>query len=281
MSRREEILARVKTVEALPSAIQQAIDLLGDADADMGELARIIEFDPGLTSNVLRLVNSPYFGGLRTITSLREAVVRLGAGQVFQLLIACGVIPCMRAEIKGYGLSPGMLLEHSVVAAVAARTVARELGLTAPDHTFTAALLSNIGKIVLGTFLEVDAGPILEIATRHGLTFEAAEEAVLGISHDEVGAALLEHWHLPEPIVFAVRWRLKPEQAPRRDLALDLVHMGSALALMTGLGVGVDGLNYRPSPVVAERLGLDAAALERILASVVTALDEVRALFTA
>lgn len=280
MSRREEILARVKTVEALPSAIRQAIDLLADADADMGELARIIEYDPGLTANVLRLVNSSYFGGLRTITSLREAVVRLGAGQVFQLLIACGVVPCMRAEIKGYGLPRGMLLEHSVVTAVAARTVARELGLTAPDHTFTAALLSNIGKIVLGTFLEVDAAPILDIVTRRGLSFEEAEEALLGVSHDEVGAALLEHWRLPESIVYVVRWRLKTEQAPRRNLALDLVHMGSALAMMTGLGVGLDGLNYRPSPEAARRLGLDTAGLETALASVIASLDEVRALFS-
>ena len=57
MSRRDEILASVKSVEAMPSAIQQALGLLRDPDADMDELAHIIEYDPGLTANILRLVN--------------------------------------------------------------------------------------------------------------------------------------------------------------------------------------------------------------------------------
>lgn len=279
MSRRDEILASVKSVEAMPSAIQQALGLLRDQNADMSELAHIIEFDPGLTANILRLVNSSYFGGMRTITSVREAVLRLGSNQVFQLLIAAGVAPRMRKEIKGYGLSPGMLLENAVVTAVAAESTARQLGFSAPEHTFTAGLLCNVGKIILGTFLEVDAGPILELAEAERLTFERAEEAVLGVSHDEVGAVLLEHWGLPEAIVYVVRWRLKPDEAPQEDLALDLVHVGTALAAMTGLGVGLDGLNYRPSRAVAVRLGLDQRSLELALARVMDDLGEVRELF--
>lgn len=279
MSRRDEILASVKSVDAMPSAIQQALGLLRDPDADMDELARIIEYDPGLTANILRLVNSSYFGGMRSITSVSEAVLRLGSSQVFQLLIAAGVAPRMRKEIKGYGLPPGMLLENSVVTAVAAESTARQLGFTAPEHTFTSGLLSSVGKIILGTFLKVDAGPILELAEAENLTFERAEDAVLGVSHDEVGAVLLEHWGLPEPIIYVVRWRLKPDEAPQEDLALDLVHVGSALASMTGLGLGLDGLNYRPSRAVAQRLKLDRPALELALARLMNDLGEVRELF--
>lgn len=279
MSRRDEILVQVRKVEAMPSAIQQSLALLRQPDADMGTLARIIEFDPGLTANILHLANSAYFGGARAISSVREAVLRLGVEQVFQLLIAAVAAPRLRQEIKGYGLPAGRLLAHSVTTAVAAEAVGRQLGLAIPECTFTAGLLSNVGKVVLGTFLEVDPRPILDLAEAEELTFEQAEQVMLGISHDEVGAALLEHWGLPGPLVYVVRWRLTPDEAPSADRALDLVHAGGVLAAMTGIGLGLDGLNYRPSRAVAERLGLTQAGVDAALAATLDSLAEVRELF--
>lgn len=279
MNRRDEILAQVRKVEAMPPAIQEALALLRKPDPDMGALARIIEFDPGLTANVLHLVNSAYFGGMRSTTSVREAVLRLGMEQIFQLLVAAVAAPRLRKEIKGYGLPAGRLLAHAMTTAVAAEAVGRQLRLPVPEHTFTAGLLSNVGKVVLGTFLEVDAEPILELAEAEDLAFEQAERAVLGISHDEVGAALLEHWGLPEPLIYVVRWRIDPDSAPDPDPALDLVHVGGVLAAMTGVGLGLDGLNYRPSQIVAQRLGLTQDKVDAALAATLDSLAEVRELF--
>lgn len=276
MSRREEIIARIREVKRMPSAVHKAIVLLGDPDVDMGALARAIELDPGLTSNLLRLANSPYFGATRSIASVREAVVRLGAGNLKKLLTTVGLAPVANQEIKGYGLPPGMLLRHSITVAVSAEELANQLRLKAPEHTFTAGLLSDIGKIVLGTFLAVDAGPILHLAQEKGLTFERAEEEVLGINHAEVGALLLDFWELPDNIVQVVRWKYDPLGFNGRDLALDLVHVADALAKMSGIGLGVDGLNYRPSDQVAKRLQLTSDLVDRTMAEV---LDKVEVVF--
>lgn len=279
MSKREEILAKVMAVEALPIAVQKAMQLLRDPQVDVGKLSRAIELDPGLTANLLRAANSPYFGGMRDFTSAREAIVRLGQQKVSQLVMASGITPRMAVEVKGYGLAPGKLLEHAVTTALAAEELAKVLGRTPPEHAFTAGLLSDVGKIVLGTFVGVDSEPILDLAREEGLTFEEAERRVLGIDHAEVGAALLDHWGLPEPILYVVRYRLRPDEAPRPDLALDLVHLADALAKTTGMGLGIDGLNYQPSEAVIKRLGMTTEMLDKAMVRIMENVDQLRTVF--
>jgi putative nucleotidyltransferase with HDIG domain len=268
MSRRDAIIASLASVPPLPAAVQRTLALLRDPEAEMEDIARAIELDPNITANVLRLANSPQFGGMRAVGTVREALIRLGAKRVGQLIMAAGVSPHVSKEIKGYGLSAGALLEHSIATALAAEALARKIGRTPPEHTFTAGLLANLGKVVLGTFLEVDATPILELAHSEMIPFDQAEERILGINHAEVGALLLERWGLPEEIVEIVRWRLTPDDYPGENLALDLVHAGEALAKLSSIALGVDGLHYHPSTLVVQRLDLTPEIVEQVMAQV-------------
>lgn len=279
MKRREEILSKMSEVVAIPSCSPKAAVLLNNPEADSRELARIIEYDPGLTANLLKIVNASYFGRHRPMLTAREAIVRLGTAQVLQFVISTGVAPSFVRKIKGYDLAPNMHLQHSVTVAMAASELGAVLGLDVPDYVFTAGLLSEVGKILLGAYLEVDVRVILDLAMEKGLNFDRAEDEVLGINHAEVGALLLESWRLPSVLVDVVRYHLRPEESPEESLALDLVHIGSALAKMIGVGLGVDGLNYAPSQVVAERLGLTPKILDEVSAGVVEGLGEVWDLF--
>jgi HD-like signal output (HDOD) protein len=96
------------------------------------------------------------------------------------------------------------------------------------------------------------------------MTFEAAEAAVLGIDHAEIGARVLAQWSLPENIVHAVRWHHAPERFESVDIMLDVVHVANMLCLMIGIGVGREGLRHEPSPVVTRRLGLEPPHLEKV-----------------
>ena len=276
MSRREEILQKAMAIPNMPMPVQKVLAYIGNPDADLRQLAKIIEFDPGLTVNVLRMANSSFFGTVGKVSTVKEALMRLGLGRLYQLVIASGVAPFARYAIKGYGLRPGELLEHSVAVAVASETLARELGVVAPPYTFTAGLLVNIGKTVMGSFLEVDAGPILELAHARHIPFEQAEEEVLGINHAELGAILLERWSIPIPIVNVVRYRLRPDDCPEPDLALDLVHVGDVIAKMTGIGMGIDGMQYTPSEAVFTRLDLTPQQMENVMAAIMEQIAEVR-----
>jgi len=276
MSQREEIISKALSIPQMPMPVQKVLASIGDPESDLRQLAKIIEYDPGLTVNVLRMANSSLFGGAGKVSTVREALMRLGLHRVYQLVIASGVAPFARYAIKGYGLLPGELLEHSVTVATASENLARELDILAPPHTFTAGLLVNIGKIILGSFLEVDADPILRLAHENHIPFEQAEKDVLGIDHAELGAILLEHWGLPIPIVNVVRYRLCPDACPEPDLALDLVHVGDVIAKMTGIGLGIDGMQYAPSQAVFARLHITPSILESVMAAILEQIAEIR-----
>lgn len=265
MMKRKIILAQVKRLPVLPSSVQKAMELLRDPEVDMGRLAETLRHDPGITANILRLANSAYFGAVHRITTLRDAVVRLGAKRVSQLLLTVAVAPRISGEVDGYDLPPCALLEQSLAVAIASELVAAECGVEAPAHTFTAGLLANVGKIVMDHFLGVDGENITELAEHQGISFEEAERRILGTDHVEVGAELLTCWNLPGEIVDVVRYRLTPDACPHPNLALDLVHAGDAIARLTGMGQGLDGMQYKVSEAVVARLGLKDSAVEKIM----------------
>jgi putative nucleotidyltransferase with HDIG domain len=281
MTRRDEILEKIHTVPAMPTSASKVLSLLKDPGVDIKELLEAIEYDQGLTSNILRLANSVYFAGPRSIASLRDAIVRLGMNRIFQLVITSAITPFARQSIKGYDLPRGALLEHSVVVAIGAEELAGALKTKLPPQAFTAGLLHDLGKVVLGTFLEVDSEPISQMAFSEQISFEKAEYAVLGINHAETGAALLESWNLPSTIVDVVRWHHEPSKASGDPLVADLVHVADTLALTSGIGAGIDGLNYRTSADTLSRLQLKPGMEEQVLCKMLSGLDDLRNLFVA
>jgi putative nucleotidyltransferase with HDIG domain len=279
MSRRDEILAMIPKIPAIPIGASKAITLAQDPDADLTEMAKLIEYDPGLTANVLRLVNSPYFARSRTISSVRQALVTLGVRKVAQLVLASAVAPLASNAVKGYDLRGGELWEHFVGVAVGSVWLGERLGVPTPEHTFTSGLLHDIGKVVLGTFLEVDVGPIRALVQNEKLSFELAEQRILGIGHAETGAALLEAWNFPAEVVGVVRWHHEPEKTPGGSEAADLVHVADLICLMCGMGMGTDGLSYAPSSATMARLNIKENTAERLAYEVFSELESIRGMF--
>ncbi|TVQ99445.1 MAG: HDOD domain-containing protein [Desulfovibrionales bacterium] len=276
MIKRKLILSQVRRVPMLSGTVQEGLRLLQDPQVDMGSLAQALQHDPGITANILRLVNTPYFGSVNRVNNLRDAVVRLGAKRISHLLLTVAVTPRISGELAGYDQAPCTLLEQSLSIAVAAELTAAELCITAPPHTFTAGLLANIGKIVINQFLHGEYEQVNTQVEQENLSFEAAERNVLGVDHPEIGAELLAFWNLPEDLVRVVRHFRDPENSPEQDLTLDLVHVGSVVACMTGIGQGVDGMQYRISEAVVLRLGLDESMVQNVMVKLVDHVEKIK-----
>lgn len=277
MSRREEILKKVQSVPAIPAAAVKALQLLQNPDVKTEELTRVLEVDSGLTAGILKLSNSSFFGATRTIASVREAIVRLGIVNLRKAVMAGAVQPLQSSEVKGYDLAPGELWEHSVAVALGMEKLAKAVGVKLPGHAFSSAILIDVGKVVLGTFVDVDAAPIMRLAFDQRVPFNEAERQVLGIDHAEVGAELLKSWKLPDEIVQVVRWHHEPDQHPGDRLVVDLVHLADALTVITGISGGADGLNYRASQSASARFALPRQQRERIVLDLIEELQTVRA----
>lgn len=276
MSTRDDILENVRMVPSLPMTTSRVLELAQSPHSLIADLQREVELDPGLASNILRLANSAYFRGASPIASVRDALVRLGTKRVSQLVLTTSVVPIARPAVRGYGLPAGGLLRHSAATAIAAERLAVAVGVEAPDFTYTAGLLHDLGKIVMGTYLEIDSEPILKLAFDEGISFEQAELRVLGVDHAEVGATLLETWEIPSSVVDVVRWHHLPESFPEGDkTVVDLVHVADHMARLSGTAAEADGLNYELSGDSVKRLQVTPAVTERVVNDVLQALDDV------
>ncbi len=277
---KNDILMQARKIPSLPSVVMKLRQYLNDPEVSFDELAKVIEYDPGLTANVLQLANSAYFGWARTIKSVKDAITRLGTNRIFQMVLCMSVAPLVRKPIKGYGLDSSDLWEHSIAVAICAETIGQELGLTGVDDGFTAGLLHDIGKIVLGTFVEVDDDPIKEVMELDNLAFNEAEMMVLGIDHAEVAAVMLSSWSLPDEVVAAARWHHLPTQCePRYQRLADVIHVADVLCLDMGWGLGDDGLCYRADETAAARLGLESTQAELIISKTMSGVDDLKNLF--
>jgi putative nucleotidyltransferase with HDIG domain len=279
MSHRAEIISRIASVPPLPSASTEVVRLVRDPESPSAKVATAIEYDPSLTMNVLRVANSSSFGVPQTVGSVREAFSRLVPDNGFQSVLAAAVGKIAEGPMGGYDVSGEDLWDHLIGSAIAATKLAQRLKVNIPEHLFAAALTHDIGKIVLGTFPEVNAKAITAFALDQRITFEQAERKTLGIDHAEVGACLVEHWSLPSSIVDAVRLHHQPERAVQDPLIVSLVHVADVVCLMAGVGASVDALSYRPSSQAMQRLGLQLGILDQIVYDVLNELLKIRTLF--
>jgi putative nucleotidyltransferase with HDIG domain len=276
---RNDILAKVRTVPSMPSIVVKLRKYLSDPEVSFDELAKVIECDPGLTANLLQLANSAYFGWSRKIKTVKEAVTRLGTNRIFQMVLCMSVAPLVRKPIKGYDMESGGLWHHSIATAVGAEMLAKALKMPYAEEAFTAGLLHDMGKILLGTFVEVDDEPIKKLVADDGMSFNEAERQVLGIDHAEAAAELLQYWRLPESVVAAARWHHTPDQVEDkyRDI-VDLVHVADILCIRMGWGIGTDGPLYCLDEAAEERLGITAEIADRVTEQVGAAVDEFKSI---
>jgi len=276
MTKREEIVNNIKAIPPMPVTVSQLLPLLNNTDVNIAYIEKTIQYDQGITANVLKLANSAYYGFPRSIGSVREAVIWLGTNEIIQLVIAVSLSPAMKMKIRGYDLPAGELWRHSIAVAIAAEKLSSILKTKTPDFTFTTALLHDIGKIAIGEYVDSNFEEIDKIVLKKRESFEIAEREILGIDHAELGEAVLDGWHFPRELCSAVKYHHSPENTKDGQGMVDLVHIADALCLMGGIGTGREGLQYHPSKEVVSRLGIKVSMLELVLSQTMEEIDDLQ-----
>ena len=275
MKYRAEILEKIQSVPSIPVVAVQTARLLRDKEVSMDRLVETIKYDPVITANVLRLANSALLGSSRQAATLKDALVRLGTSRLSRLVIASSVKPILDQSLPGYNLVPGELWRHCVSVGISAEILETRVGGSDGEIAFTAGLLHDIGKLAIGSFIDRYLEQIEEKAIKEQISFETAEIEVLGIDHTELGASLLEEWGFPTDLVSVVRWHHDPDKASEYQYLADLVHIADMISIMMGIGIGNDGLQYKPSAESMFRLGLKKDDLELTASQMLGAMNEV------
>jgi putative nucleotidyltransferase with HDIG domain len=254
------IMRQVKSFPGMPTTAAKLLPLLREPDAGSARIEDLIKYDPGLTANLLKLTNSAYFGLPSRISSVRQAILLLGRKRLLQLVTTMCMSGLMKRSVPGYDLPQGGLWRHSVAVAVAADRLVQSLKITQADEVFTAALLHDIGKMVLGDYVQGDLKSIQEMVAK-GISFEVAEYVVLGTNHADIGARILKSWSMPEELVHAVAWHHDPDQCKENCRLSDLVHVANIAVRSIGSGMSANDSSPEVSSKVLARIGLDPSGI--------------------
>jgi putative nucleotidyltransferase with HDIG domain len=268
-----QILSKVKSFPTMPGAGAKMLSLLEEPDTEISEIEEILRYDPGLTANVLKLANSAYFGIPSKIGSLRQAVIVLGLKRLIQLVVASCVSAVMDKSVPGYGLPAGDLWRHSIAVSIAAEAMVKDKKRTVSQDVFTPALLHDVGKLVLGTFIKDELEAIESIAAK-GVPFVVAENMILGTDHAEIGAQILSNWNFPPGVINAVRWHHDPDSPETSNKQMDIVYLANLLCQTTDTSGEAGGQSVELSPAVIERLGVRLNQFEAISDKIAQWVDE-------
>lgn len=262
----DSLVGAVPDLPALSTSVTLVLKETSSGSATSSSVANAILADPGIAARVLRLANSAFYGLSREVSRVQDAVVVLGFRTVRSLVLVAGTYPLLKRPLESYRLDGEELWRFAGAVAVAAHAVADRSGACDPDEAFGCGLLHDIGRVALDESLG-DRLPIILRMTSDGLaSFDEAERVHLGFDHGEVGAHMARSWNLPPAYVAAMQYHHRPEETPAHSPIVDSVHLGVALALAMGHGLGVDGLGHRLSPDAMDRLRIDGTGFERLAA---------------
>jgi len=224
-----------------PSALKVA-GVLADEEWTLADLVHTISFDQALTTRVLRIANAAAYRGLEPVTSVETAVSRLGASAILRIVVGVASRQFLGSPVPELEIEEGALWRHSVASALAAEFLDGACAVSVPPEVFPAALLHDLGRLLLARYVEPETLDWLRRAREvGGESHHRAEVELLGVDHAALGGLVAQSWGLPPLIVAAIQYHHEPELAPgpREARVCDVVCVADALATAAGYGLGV------------------------------------------
>lgn len=198
-----QYVAHIDNLPVLPEIAQKVI-ALADADRpNIAELADLIQKDASITANILKLINSGYYSLRREIADIRQAVVLLGLQQVRNLVVTMVSVNHFE-EPPGSPLRLADFWDHSLGVATIAQSLANRFKFADAANLYLAALLHDIGKVIIQCHYPNDMSRITDYMEQHHCSMFQAENHILGFSHAEIGGVLARNWQLPPSVCEAI-----------------------------------------------------------------------------
>jgi len=222
-------LGSLEGLPPVPKIYNRLVAALADPEVDFEDVAKIVEQDPAIAAKILQLVNSSFFGASQSISSLRQATTHLGLNMIRNITLSTEVFRTFEGKQLPAGFAIEQEQQHSLLTARIARQLVPDRG--DGDAAFLAGILHDIGKLVLAANLpEVYAEACRAAAARASGPL-LGEVEVLGITHAEIGAYLLDLWGMPYPIVEAVANHHYPGRVEHSGFdVVGAVHVADALS---------------------------------------------------
>ncbi|PKN58775.1 MAG: hypothetical protein CVU56_04255 [Deltaproteobacteria bacterium HGW-Deltaproteobacteria-14] len=252
-----------------PAVMARMVALMDDPKRDAYKIAEVVEVDPGLGADSLRIANSAAFAFRNPVTSIRQAVVALGERLMRELIARRMRAILGRPELPGYEMLNEGLWRHSIRCAAAAARLSSRTAVS-PGIAYTAGLMADIGKLALAQPLRERWDEVrARLEADADCAFDVLEDELLGADHAEIGAEMIRRWTLPPAIVAAVAHHHHPSAAPAKHRAIaNVIHVADLVAMQIGVAAGSDGLWYRSDERAIAALEITPAIVEGLMCDV-------------
>jgi len=261
-----------KTVDlpTLPEVMVKLNSVMADPDSSADEVAAVISRDPAVASNILRIVNSAYYGLQVRVSSVSLAISVMGFNMTKKVALKAAVFSVFggKREEELAQFDAAGFWRHAIYAGTAARIVGQNSPKFAdshPEDLYICGLLHDIGKIILLDKLPKKYLPILETAARTRRPELELEQEAFGFTHADVGSILAIKWFLPEDLTIAIRYHHAPSKDPFHQSLSSLIHLADHIAWSAGkpstCGTTAPTLDHG----VYEQIGLDPDRVEELL----------------
>lgn len=251
-------IERIDTLPTIPGVLRKLLTVIENPRISLNEIGSFISNDPVLTSRVLKVVNSPIYGFPGRISSVSQALILLGLNVVKGMLLGVSVFEVMQKTMVG-------LWEHSMGCAITARIIAKKKELKEPEEVSVAALLHDIGKVVLGLkFPDEYKKIIAEAETKDVFIFDA-EKNYFGINHADAGAWIAQKWNFPRSLVEVIEYHHKPHLSKNVTMQTAIVHLSDILIRAKGFGFAGDNSVPAINNAVWQMLNLSETDVRDIL----------------
>lgn len=224
----QELVSQDIQLVSLPELcleVESLVDLPQTTAADLGE---VISKDTALSTRLLKLVNSAFFGLTRKVDTLSRAVNLIGMQELRNLTLAASATEVF-ADIDSRLIDMSAFWQHSIYCGLIARKLAKKAHVLHSERLFTAGLLHDVGRLLLLMKLPDEMGSVVSEYHKSRKNVCELEIEHIGFDHAEAGAALLAHWNLPTSLCSSVRFHHAPAIAEDAHLESSILHLADRI----------------------------------------------------
>lgn len=268
-------LIKCADISTLPEVTAKIIQLVEDANSTAHDMHDVIKTDPALSTRVLKVVNSAFYGLPGQIASVDRAIVLLGLSAVKNIAIAASLSRMFKTQQMGAGFTAKDLWRHSVAVAVSGRLIARTVGYPgAADEIFLAGLIHDIGVMIERQAFTEKLVEVVERCATGGGSFLELENEIIGADHQAFGHGLTAKWKFPRNLRAVVGLHHCPERlSPELRSLGNIIRVADVLCCVQEIGFHLTAADDELTDELLQSVGLSQDRIPELVQTLETELE--------
>nr|MBF0222889.1 HDOD domain-containing protein [Desulfobulbaceae bacterium] len=230
----DEIVRKIEQIPTLPIVSKKIMELLHNDDTPLSKIAELIEQDLSIATRILKIANSPFYGTLNTVTSITHALTILGLTEVKGILSAISIQNFFPPEQEDSIFSREKFWQHSVICSQIAKFLARHFSIPDDGSLFLSGLIHDMGKVIFDVYFNKEFTQIVDYVATRKVSFSKAEKKILGVTHYQVAATVLQQWRIPNKIINQVFYHHAPWQDKTYPTGSCLIYQANIFTKLAG-----------------------------------------------